>query len=613
MHDYGSSFGLPYFLRIKCDFMSEITQAIKQICDEKGISYENVMETIKAALAAAYRKDFGNKLQNIQVEFDPETMKLDVTDVKTVVEDLPEEELEEIEGAGDGDNEVKKVLTDKKILADSSAFASTFAKATVDVQEVKKAESKIEGKEAKEEKPAEGTPPLGSALSTSPPRHGSGTSFEGSARGESSADDSEKKHFNPKTEIQLKDAKAIKKSYKVGDVIITKLEVPGSFGRMAAQTAKQVIIQKLREAERETIYNEFKGRESTILIGTVQRREGKMVLIDLGKTTALMPFEEQVPRESYVPGEHLKVYVVSVDKTTKGPGIIVSRSRPEIVKKFFEMEIPEIANGVVEIKGIAREPGSRTKIAVWTDQENIDPIGSCIGQRGARVQTIISELKGEKIDIILWSEDPEEYITHALSPAKITSISLNKEAQSAVVRVPEEQLSLAIGKGGQNVRLAARLTGWKIDIEADRGEKTATEEEKPKDGTDAVVEEKKEEADSAKLEDNNVKEEKSLDPSAELGALGVSGDSKKEAEKEAAESTDSKKKTKTEKKKREKPIDSAISAPPSQLSMEATIESSARGEPDDSEKKEKKPKKEKKEKPLDKARGESGDSEKKEK
>lgn len=405
--------------------MSEITQAIKQICDEKGISYDSVMETIKAALGAAYRKDFGNKLQNIQVEFDPETLKLEVFDVKTVVEDVPEEELEAIE-ISDSEEEKKQ---------------------KEDLKKTKKYEELPEGIKAEP--------------------------------GNSAGNEEEKKHFNPKTEIQIKDAKEIKKSHAIGDIIKTQLEVPGSFGRMAAQTAKQVIIQKLREAERETVFNEFKNKENIILVGTVQRREGRMVFVDLGKATALLPMEEQIAREPYAPGEHLKVLVVSVNKTTKGPGIIVSRSRPELVGKFFEMEIPEIASGVVQIKGVSREAGSRTKIAVWTDQDNIDPIGSCIGQRGARVQTIISELKGEKVDIILYSEDPEEYISNALKPAKITSMKLSKEIKSAVVHVPEDQLSLAIGKSGQNVRLAARLTGWKIDIETDGGDKAKIEEPAP--------------------------------------------------------------------------------------------------------------------------------------
>src|SRR3989338_5295832 len=252
--------------------------------------------------------------------------------------------------------------------------------------------------------------------------------------------------------------------------------MPGDFGRMAAQTAKQVIIQKLRETERETIFQEFKQREGEILVGTVQRREGNLVLIDLGRTTALLPPEEQIRNENYTPGGHFKVYILSVNQTTKGPEIIVSRSHPEIVKKLFALEIPEIASGVVQVKAISREAGSRTKIAVATDQENIDPIGSCIGQRGARIQTIISELKGEKVDIIKYSEDPKEFIANALSRAKITEIKINEAEKTAVVKVREDQLSLVIGRWGQNVRLAARLTGWKIDIVSDAGKKIEVEE-----------------------------------------------------------------------------------------------------------------------------------------
>lgn len=448
--------------------MSEITQAIKQICDEKGISYEDVMETIKAALGAAYRKDFGNKLQNIHVEFDPETMKLEVYDVKTVVEDVPEEEKEgETSGEKTKDAKPKDGKSSEK---DGDLLRSSSQTKTVEA--------------------GHGSEGMGPSITL-----------------EAEPEDAEKKHFNPKTEIQLKDAKAIKKSYKIGDVIQTNLEVHGSFGRMAAQTAKQVIIQKLREAERETVYNEFKGKENIILIGTVQRREGKMVFIDLGKATALLPPEEQISRESYMPGEHCKVLVVSVNKTSKGPGIIVSRARPELVAKFFEMEIPEIANHVVEIKGIAREAGSRTKIAVWSDQENIDPIGSCIGQRGARVQTIISELKGEKIDIIFYNSDPEEYIINALKPAKINSITINKEAHFAIVRVSEDQLSLAIGKAGQNVRLAARLTGWKIDIEADKGEKIKPEDKQLQNpAAPETLKEKESPPESVKEESQNAPE-----------------------------------------------------------------------------------------------------------
>lgn len=484
---------------------SNISQAIKVICDEKGIPYENVLETVKAALAAAYRKDFGNKLQNIQVEFDPETGKLEAFDVKTVVEDVPEEEL----------------LT----------------------LETQYAERELKTTEAPKEKPKE--KPEGEALA---PAHAEGAPAEGT-------EEPEKKRFNPKTEIQIKDAKTLKKTAKIGDVIRTQLEVPGEFGRMAAQTAKQVIIQKLREAEREIIYNEYKNKERVVLVGVVQRREGRMVLVDLGRATALMPPDHQIPREMYVPGDHLKVMLVAVNKTAKGPEIIVSRAHEDIVKKFFEMEIPEIASGAVQIKGIAREAGSRTKIAVFTEQENIDPIGSCIGQRGARVQTIISELKGEKIDIIEYSDNPETYIGNALSPAKISGIKLDSENKVATVSVAEDQLSLAIGRNGQNVRLAARLTGWRIDIVTAGGEKKEPAAEQEAGGEKKEVKEeaqkpeekkpeevksedaKKEEATKPeKTEEKNAKKEKTAEP-------------EKSKEKDTKKEETPKKEKKTKKKK----------------------------------------------------------------
>ncbi|MFA6215653.1 MAG: transcription termination factor NusA [Patescibacteria group bacterium] len=415
---------------------SSIAEAVKQICDEKGISVESVIQTIEAALAAAYRKDFGEKNQNIKVDFDLATGKIKVFDIKTVVDDVPEEEL--IEGAEE------------------------------------------EPRPEKREAPAEG--------------------------------EEEIKRFNPKTEIQISEAEKIEKGIEIGAEIKTQLEVPGDFGRMAAQTAKQVIVQKLRETERENIYQEFKDKEGEILVGTVQRREGNLVLIDLGRITALLPPEEQIRSESYVPGAHFKLYIISVNTTTKGPEIIVSRAHPEIVRKLFALEIPEIASGVVVIKSISREAGSRSKIAVWTDQENIDPIGSCIGQRGARIQTIISELKGEKVDIIKYSDDPTEFIANALSPAKIIEIKTKAEEKTATAKVAEDQLSLAIGKAGQNVRLAAKLTGWKIDIIADSGKKVAEENEAEKDAADNETEPAEKIAETSaekpKTEEGEEKEEK---------------------------------------------------------------------------------------------------------
>lgn len=385
--------------------IEEVHAAIQQICDEKNISLDAVVETIEAALAAAYRKDFGEKNQNIKVEFSLTTGDMKVFDVKTVVEDV-DLELQE--------NEIAK-------------------------QE----ERRQMGEEIPEEEVI--------------------------------------KRFNPRTEIMLAEAKMIKPDAELNEEIWTKLEIPSGFGRMAAQTAKQVIIQRLREAERQTVFDEFKDREGRVMDGVVQRKEGRLVFVDIGRAMAIMPVEEQIPTESYKTGQRLKFYVVSVNLGNRGAEIIVSRAHEQLVRTLFSIEVPEISTGVVEIKSVAREAGLRTKIAVTSAQENIDPIGSCVGQRGARVQTIINELAGEKIDIIEWNEDAKIFIANSLSPAKISSLELFDEEKLAHVFVAEDQLSLAIGKGGQNVRLAAKLTGWKIDIDGAQEflEKEAEVEEVP--------------------------------------------------------------------------------------------------------------------------------------
>ncbi len=343
---------------------SPILLAIQQICDEKNIPMSAVIETIEQALAAAYRKDFGQKNENIKVEFDATTGGSRVFDVKMVV--------------------------------------------------------------------------------------------DGPAEGEET--------INEKKELLLPDAKKIKKDAVVGDEIRTELQVPAEYGRMAAQTAKQVIIQRLREAEREVVFSEYKDKEGQVLLGTVQRVEGRTVFVDLGHTHAIMPYPEQISRERYTPGARVKVYVVSVQASSRGPEVIVSRTHPEIVRQLFTQEVPEIASGSVTIQSIAREAGSRTKIAVTSTEPNVDPIGSCVGQRGMRVQTVITELGGEKIDIIEWSDDSAKFISAALAPAKVISVQLDEVSHSARVEVAEDQLSLAIGRGGQNVRLAVKLAGWKIDI-----------------------------------------------------------------------------------------------------------------------------------------------------
>jgi N utilization substance protein A len=355
----------------------QLEQALDQIAEEKGISRQDLISMIEASLAAAFRKDYGEKNQNIVVEFDPENMATKVFDSKTVVETVTE--MEE----------------------------------------------------------------------------------------------------DPQKFIDLEEAKKIKKSYKVGDEIRTNItpKTGTTYGRIAAQTAKQVIIQKLREAERNVQFSDFKAKERTLQNGIVQRVEGDTVLIDLGKAAGVLFPSEQIRGEKYTIGQRIKVLILHVEPATKGPKITLSRSHPDMVRKLFELEVPEIFNGSVEIKAVAREAGSRSKIAVISNQDGIDPIGSCVGQKGSRVQTVMAELGGEKIDIIEWSDDQVKFIANALSPAKILNVQLNDQAKEAKVGVMEEQLSLAIGKAGQNVRLAARLTGWKIDINGEKlgGEETPAE------------------------------------------------------------------------------------------------------------------------------------------
>ncbi len=409
--------------------MSELTSAIKAICEEKGLSYEAVIGTIESALAAAYRKDHGEKNQNIKVEFNSDDASSKVFDVKTVVEDVPEEELDE---------------------------------------------------------------------------NGEPIKIEDAEKPELAEGEEEVKRFNPKTDLQITEAKLVKKDAEIGEEIITELTVPSSYGRMAAQTAKQVIIQRLREAERDMVLEEFKDKEREVVSGVVQRREGRVVLVDLGKTVGILPQDEQIYGENYAPGERIKVFIKEVRTSPKGPEIILSRTSDEILKKVFYLEIPEISNGLIELKSVAREAGSRAKVAVHTDSDNVDPIGSCVGQRGARIQTVISELGGEKVDIVQYDENPERYITNALSPAKIINIETNEEDRRAIAYVNEDQLSLAIGKGGQNARLAARLTGWKIDVVMKDGEEIAKEEkeEEIEDVEGKKEKEKKEKKEATKKKDD---------------------------------------------------------------------------------------------------------------
>lgn len=269
-----------------------------------------------------------------------------------------------------------------------------------------------------------------------------------------------------RTQVGLNEARKIDPNYVLEDIVEYEV-TPREFGRIAAQTAKQVVVQRIREAERGMIYDEFVNREGDIVTGIVQRYEQKNVIIDLGRVEAVLPGQEQIPGETYQPFERIKTYVVEVKKTNKGPQIMLSRTHPGLIKRLFELEVPEIHDGVIEIKGVSREAGARSKIAVYSREANVDPVGACVGPKGSRVQTIVTELKGEKIDIVNFSTDPQEYVANSLSPAKVVGVYPKSVEKTALVVVPDYQLSLAIGKEGQNARLAAKLTGWKIDIKSE--------------------------------------------------------------------------------------------------------------------------------------------------
>lgn len=289
---------------------------------------------------------------------------------------------------------------------------------------------------------------------------------------------------NAINEISVQEAKKINKEYEAGDML--RIEVtPKDFGRVAAQAAKQVLIQKLREAERGSIYDEFSGREGDIITGTVKWSESRTVFVDLGRVEGILPFQEQIEGEVFQPNDKIKCYVQEVRKTTKGPEIILSRTHPGLLKRLFEMAVPEIYSGTIEIKSVVREAGSRSKISVCAMDPTIDAVGACVGPKGQRVQNIVNELHDEKIDIVLWDEDPAIYIANALSPAKVVSVSVWDEEKSSYVIVPDYQLSLAIGKAGQNARLAAKLTNWKIDIKSE----SQAAEEGFEDDEDHILEE----------------------------------------------------------------------------------------------------------------------------
>lgn len=397
--------------------MKEFSTAIMQIAEEKGIPKDKVIETVEAALSAAYKKDYGKRGQHIRAEFNEVDGKTKFFLVKEVVDETTREFVDDTED---------KLQTD-----------------------------------AESRQPAQGGSAMG-GKDTKKEKEGEGSSFA-----EAAEDEEKLPRFNPERDITLEEAKKVKKKIKVGDVIESKLESKSEFGRVAAQTAKQVIIQRIREAERDAMFKEYKEKEGEVISGVVQRIEGRNVYIDLGKSIGVLFPSEQIEGERYRIGQRVKVYLAKVEADPKGPGILLSRTHPEMIQKLFELEVPEIFAKTVEIKAIAREAGSRTKLAVSSNEEGVDPIGSCVGQKGTRVQAVIDELGGEKIDIIGWDDKPDKFIAAALSPAKVLSVELDEEKKETVVKVPEDQLSLAIGKQGQNVRLAAKLSGYRIDVVGD--------------------------------------------------------------------------------------------------------------------------------------------------
>ena len=400
-----------------------INSVLDQLEEERGIGREKVLEAIEAALATAYKKEYGKKGQIVRAKFDKGTGATEFYQVKIVVDDT-------------------KVIIRK------------------------------EGEEVER--------------------------IEGDDR----------IFYNPEHHILIDDAKKIKKDAIVDDEIIFPLENKGDFGRIAAQTAKQVIIQKIREAEKTSVMAEYGQREGEIVSGTVQRIERGNIFVDMGRATGILPYEEQIPGERFRQGERVRAYLFKVEESPRGVFLKLSRSHPKFIYELFKLEAPEAANGIVEIKAIAREPGSRSKVAVHSNDEHIDPVGSFVGQRGVRVSTVMSELGGEKIDIIEWSADTAKFIGDALSPAKALEVKIDESEHKATVMVSEDQQSLAIGKGGQNVRLAAKLTGWKIDIRSTKGETVAESEELETEKTETKSTETEVKADETPAENKKGKAKK---------------------------------------------------------------------------------------------------------
>jgi N utilization substance protein A len=400
--------------------IKELSKAVRQVAEEKGLQPETIFEVIESSVAAAYKKEYGQRGEVIKCKLDEKTGGLKFWQVKTVVDDTM----------------VRFVEETPEEAAEREQAERQFKKSTRD------------------ERP-EPVAGVGAAGGMGGGASGSGAGGDG--------EEPRLPRFNPERHITLEDARKIKKDAELNEELEFELEEHDDFGRIAAQTAKQVILQKLRESERDSILAEWRGKEGQIVSGAVQRFERGNVFIDLGRAVGVMFTNESIPGEHYRAGERLRFLVLAVQEDTRLPGIILSRSHPKFVAELFKMEVPELAENSVEVKSIAREPGNRTKIAVASSSEGIDPVGALVGQRGTRVMAVNNELGNEKIDIIEWSEDPAKLIGNALSPAKVEKVDIF-ERREARAYVPENQLSLAIGRGGQNVRLAAKLTGWKIDV-----------------------------------------------------------------------------------------------------------------------------------------------------
>ncbi|MBI3420916.1 MAG: transcription termination/antitermination protein NusA [Candidatus Sungbacteria bacterium] len=417
--------------------LKSFTQAIQQIADEKGISRERIFETIEMALASAYKRDYGKRGQTVRASLDPQTGKVTFRQIKVVVDET-------------------MIKSPEEIKQEEEERLARMAEETEAKQDAGRGRGGGTHNEEPEEEPEEGV--------------------------------ERKVRFNPERHLMLADALATDPDAVVGQEIGFELPSQDDYGRIAAQTAKQVIIQRIREAEREAVFDEYKSKENELVSGLVQRVEGNNVFIDIGRTVGVLPAEEQIPSERYRIGQRIKVLITLVEKNPKGPGVFLSRTHPRLLRELFALEVPEIANQVVEIKSIAREPGSRSKVAVVSHEQGVDPVGSLVGQKGVRVSTVIQELGGEKIDVIGWVEDPARFIANALSPARVLEVLLQDRRKEAQAIVPEDQLSLAIGKAGQNVRLAAKLTGWRIDVRPDKAITAPAEEEVATDAAEETVE-----------------------------------------------------------------------------------------------------------------------------